>query len=136
MSFRIWLFVAGLLALGSIIAAAYGAHGLDRSALPPNASRLFDTAQLLHMVHAIALFGIATLLATTDERRNGWAEWMLQIAALAFLAGTVLFSGGIYYHVLRTIQPSVPIVPIGGVTFMIGWAAVSLSAFGFGRSAK
>jgi uncharacterized membrane protein YgdD (TMEM256/DUF423 family) len=56
---------------------------------------------------------------------------MLNLAAVAFLAGIALFSGGIYYHVLKGVPPSAPIVPAGGLAFMVGWAALALSAFGY-----
>jgi uncharacterized membrane protein YgdD (TMEM256/DUF423 family) len=131
MSFRFWLFVAGISALLSIAAAAHGAHALNRVALFPTAAKIYDTAQLFHMAHAIALLAVAVLLGATEDRRTVWGDWMLQIAAFAFLAGMALFSGGIYYHVLKGIEPSIPIVPAGGVSFMIGWAALALSAFGF-----
>ena len=127
--FRVWLFIAGVTALLAIMAGAYGAHALNSSALFPTAAKIYDTAQLFHMVHAVALFGIAILMAGTDGRRAGWASWMLHIAALGFLAGMLLFSGGIYYQVLKGVETGMPIVPVGGVSFMIGWAALALSAF-------
>ncbi len=136
MSFRIWLFIAGITALLAIVAGAYGAHALNSSALFPRAAKIYDTAQLFHMIHAVALFGIAILMAGTDGRRAGWTSWILNIAALAFLAGIALFSGGIYYHVLKGVEPGVPIVPFGGVSFMIGWGALALSAFGFRSKAQ
>ena len=126
--FRIWLFIAGLVALAAVVAAAHGAHELNRYALFPAAAKIYDTAQLFHMMHAIALFGVAILLATTDGRRHGWSSLMLNLAAVAFLAGIALFSGGIYYHVLKGVPPS---APAGGLAFMVGWAALALSAFGF-----
>lgn len=129
--FRIWLFIAGLVALAAVIAAAHGAHELNRYALFPTAAKIYDTAQLFHMVHAVAVFGVAILLGTTDGHRSVWSSVMLNLAALAFLAGIAMFSGGIYYHVLKGAQPSVPIVPAGGISFMVGWGALALSAFGF-----
>lgn len=131
MSFRIWLFIAAISALLAIIAAAHGAHALNRTALFPTAAKIYDTAQLFHMLHATALFGVAILFGATDRRRVFWATLMLQIAAIGFVAGIVLFSGGIYYHVLKGVEPGLPIVPAGGVSFMIGWSALALSAFGF-----
>jgi uncharacterized membrane protein YgdD (TMEM256/DUF423 family) len=133
MAFRTWLFIAGVTALLAIAAAAYGAHALSQTTLFPTAAKIYDTAQLFHMLHAAAIFGIATLFAATEGRRAFWASLMLQIAAFSFLAGIGLFSGGIYYHVLKGVEPSVPIVPAGGASFMVGWGALALSAFGFRR---
>jgi uncharacterized membrane protein YgdD (TMEM256/DUF423 family) len=136
MSFRIWLFIAGLSALGSVIAAAYGAHALGTLTAMTGANRAYEIAQTFHMVHSVALFGVASVLAGTDGRRYVWGGLMLQIAALAFLAGMIMFSGGIYYQVLKGIQAGVPIIPAGGVSFMVGWGALALSAFGFRRLAR
>ena len=72
--FRVWLFIAGVTALLAIMAGAYGAHALNSSALFPTAAKIYDTAQLFHMVHGVALFGIAILMASTDGRRAGWAR--------------------------------------------------------------
>lgn len=131
MSFRIWLFLAGVFALLSVLAAAHGAHRLGGLATFSGATKAYEIAQLFHMVHALALFGVAVLIAATEGRRRAWAGWMLQIAGIAFILGMVLFSGGIYHQVLREIQGGAPIVPAGGLAYMAGWLALALSAFGF-----
>ncbi|MGF1619014.1 MAG: DUF423 domain-containing protein [Rhodomicrobiaceae bacterium] len=131
MAFRIWLFVSGLLALSALMAAAYGAHQLKWYA--PGTMKLYETAQLYHMVHAMALFGLAVLFAATDGRRRLWAGLLLNVAALGFVAGIAMFSGGLYYEVFAGVKPQIQIVPMGGLAFMTGWAAVSLATFGFRR---
>ncbi len=131
MSFRIWLFISGILALTAVAASAYGAHALNRIADVTAAANIYDTAQLFHMLHAITLFGLSGLLAATEGRRSLWTGAMLQISGVAFLAGIGLFSGGIYYTVLKGVELGVPIIPAGGVLFMVGWTALALSAFGF-----
>jgi len=129
MWFRLWLFVSGLLAVSALMAAAYGAHQLKWYA--PGTTKLYETAQLYHMIHSVALFGLGILMAATDGRRRLWSGITLNLAALAFLAGIGLFSGGLYYEVFTGVKPTVQIVPAGGVAFMVGWASVSLSIFGF-----
>ena len=131
MSFRIWLFLAGISALLAVIAGAYSAHSLGGLNVTSGATKAFEVAQTFHMMHSIALFGLAALLAATDSRRTAWANWMLQIVGFAFLAGIMLFSGGIYYQVLGAVKSGVPLIPAGGISFMIGWTALALSAFGF-----
>lgn len=131
MSFRIWLFVAGLSCITAVIAAAYGAHSLNGIVSFSSSVKIYETGQLYHMLHSLAILAVALLMLATEGRRNGWASAMLQIAAVAFLAGIVLFSGGIYYNVLQEAQAATQIVPAGGGLFLLGWAAVTLSAFGF-----
>jgi uncharacterized membrane protein YgdD (TMEM256/DUF423 family) len=131
MSYRIWLFLAGVAGAAAVIAAAYGAHGLNNIATVSPVVKIYDTATLFHALHAITLALIAVLLAATDGRRGPIATALLNIAAAAFLIGIILFSGGIYYHVARGIQSVTPIVPAGGIAFLVGWGALALSAFGF-----
>jgi uncharacterized membrane protein YgdD (TMEM256/DUF423 family) len=94
---------------------------------------LLRTGLLYHLFHSMALFGVAILLAATEGRSGLWGRWMPQMAAVAFLAGIFMFSGGIYYHVLNGVKLSTPTVPAGGVSFITGWILLSLSSFGFRR---
>ena len=135
MAFRIWLFVSGLLALTALVAAAYGAHQLKWYA--PGTMKLYETAQLYHMVHAMSLFGLAVLFGATDGRRRLWAGFLLNVAAFGFIVGIGLFSGGLYYEVFTGAKPTIQIVPMGGMAFMTGWVAISLATFGFrGRQSQ
>lgn len=131
MAYRIWLFVAGIMAVTALVAAAYGAHQLNRYALIPTVAKIYDIGQLYHMAHALALFGIAILLAATEGRRTLWSSVMINLAGVAFLIGIGLFSGGIYYQVVNEVKLGENLVPTGGVAFMSGWAALAFSAFGF-----
>ena len=129
--FRLWLFIAGIVGLAAVAAGAWGAHALNGLADYPRLASIFETALRFHLVHSVALFGTAILFAATDGRRNVWGAVMLNLAALGFLLGIVLFSGGIYYQVLNIQETGLKVVPAGGIAFMIGWIAVALSAFGF-----
>jgi uncharacterized membrane protein YgdD (TMEM256/DUF423 family) len=131
MAYRIWLFLAGIAGGSAVLAAAYGAHGLSEAAAVSPMAKMFNTATLFHALHAIVMALTAVLLAATDGRRGALATVLLNVAGAAFLIGIVLFSGGIYYHVARDIPPGVPIVPAGGIAFVVGWGALALSAFGF-----
>jgi uncharacterized membrane protein YgdD (TMEM256/DUF423 family) len=134
MSYRIWLFLAGLAGASAVAASAYGAHALNGAVTFSASVKIYETGALFHALHALALTLTAILLAATEGRRGVYACWMLNIAALAFVVGIGLFSGGVYYQILRGVQLPPPIVPTGGVAFMIGWAALGLSAFGFRKA--
>jgi uncharacterized membrane protein YgdD (TMEM256/DUF423 family) len=135
MAFRIWLFLAGAAALLAVIMAAHGAHTLGGLTTFSAATKAYEIAQTFHMTHALALFGVALAFAATEGRRTAWAGWMLHIAGAAFVLGIVMFSGGIYHQALKGLQGGAPIIPVGGVSFMTGWAALAVSAFGFRRAA-
>ncbi len=130
MSYRIWLFLAGIAGGTAVLAAAYGAHGLNGVVTVSPMVKIYDTATLFHALHAIALTLTAVLLAATDGRRGMFATALLNIAAAAFLIGILLFSGGIYFHIARGLQSVTPVVPAGGIAFVVGWGALALSAFG------
>jgi uncharacterized membrane protein YgdD (TMEM256/DUF423 family) len=132
MSFRFWLFIAGISSAIAVAAEAYGTHALYN--LPPLETVILQTGLRYHLFHSMALFGVAALLAATEGRSGLWGRWMPQMAAVAFLGGIFMFSGGMYYHILNGAKPSVPIIPAGGVSFITGWVLLSLSSFGFGRS--
>ena len=131
MSYRIWLFLAGIAGGTAVIAAAYGAHGLNGVVTVSPMVKIYDTATLYHALHAIALALTAVLLAATDGRRGMVATVLLNFAAAGFVIGILLFSGGIYIHIARGLQSVTPVVPAGGIAFIVGWSALALSAFGF-----
>lgn len=132
MSYRIWLFLAGLAGASALGAAGYGAHGLNGIVTVSPTIKIYDTATLFHALHAIMLALVAVLMAATEGRRGAFASVLLNIAAAAFLIGIVLFSGGIYYQIVRGMQ-SVPVAPAGATALFIGWGALALSGFGFRR---
>ena len=133
MSFRVWLCAAALFGFTSVLAAAYGAHGLTGITTSETALKIYATAQQFHVLHSVALLGIAVLVAATEGWRGALADWALQISAGAFVIGMLLFSGGIYLGVATGAQTGVVVVPVGGALFLLGWLALAVFAFGFGR---
>jgi|EndMetStandDraft_4_1072995.scaffolds.fasta_scaffold472695_1 uncharacterized membrane protein YgdD (TMEM256/DUF423 family) len=130
--YRIWLFLAGLSGCAALIAASYAAHGLTGIAAP--AMKNYETASLQHVLHSIAMAIAAGLLIASDGRRSGFGTLVLNLSAFAFLAGIILFSGSLYYEVLRGAQNFRQFVPVGGSLLMAGWVALALSALGIGRA--
>ncbi|MDZ4791395.1 MAG: DUF423 domain-containing protein [Hyphomicrobiales bacterium] len=133
MSYRFWLFLTGILGLLAIAAGSYGAHVLRSDGFSASVKN-FETGVIYHGLHVMALFGVTAMLAITDGKRAALATWALQIAAFAFVAGIILFSGGLYAQTTGVIAVSPRIVPYGGLLLMIGWAALASSAFGLRRS--
>jgi uncharacterized membrane protein YgdD (TMEM256/DUF423 family) len=100
--------VAAIVLFLGIALGAFGAHGLaDRLAETGRADN-WETATLYHLLHGLALFGIAL----HGSRPLGFS-W--------FLAGIVLFSGSLYALALTDISKLGAITPLGGVSFLIGW---------------
>ncbi|WP_092016045.1 DUF423 domain-containing protein [Marinobacter daqiaonensis] len=103
------------------MAGAFGAHGLQ-GAVSARGLEVFQTAVTYQMYHGIALVLVSLLAAA------GLANRLLAVAGAFFLAGVLLFSGSLYLLVLTDIRWVGPITPLGGVCFMVGWAALLLAA--------
>jgi len=90
-----WVVVAGVLGTISVIAGAFGAHGLRESVTPER----------------LALYASATGRSVT-------------IPASLFSAGIALFSGSIFGLVLFELRVLGPVTPVGGVLLIAGWASL------------
>lgn len=118
-------YAAGTSGFLAVALGAFGAHGLKGRLEPlaDGAKRLewWSTAAHYQLAHALAL-GLVAYLAT----RTG--SICVQIAAIAFVAGTVLFSGSLYAMTLTGVRALGAVTPLGGLAFLVGWACVVLAA--------
>jgi uncharacterized membrane protein YgdD (TMEM256/DUF423 family) len=104
-----WLMVIG------VAAGAFGAHGL-RDAVAPELLSAWKTGAHYHLVHALAIF-----LLGSWRRAPPLGGWLL-------LVGIVLFSGSLYAMTLTGIRVLGAVTPLGGLSFMAGWAALAVAA--------
>lgn len=120
---NLWIGVGSVSGLVAVATGAFGAHGLaDR--LSPKALAIWQTAAQYQMYHALALLAVGLVPAAAASPVSGWA----------FSVGTVLFSGSLYALALTDIKVLGAITPLGGVGFMVGWAALAWAAFKGGLS--
>lgn len=115
------MFIGALMGLVGVGLGAFGAHGL-RGRLSPEMLAVFETAVRYEMYHALALLATAMLLTRVDGRAMLVAGW-------SFVAGILLFSGSLYALALTGVTTLGAITPIGGLAFLIGWAALATAAF-------
>ena len=116
---RIWLMTASILGALAVVMGAIGAHALKD--LPPVSREAFNTAAAFQMYHALAM-GLAALVM---PRSRAWAVR----AAWCFLAGIILFSGSLYVWALNGQHVLVFMPPLGGLSFIIGWAMLAIAAW-------
>lgn len=116
-------FLAASAASGFLAVAlgAFGAHAL-KSRLSPEMLSVYETAVQYHFYHALALFGVALLMA------NGWQQGLLKASAVLFLLGLVLFSGSLYALALSGVKVLGAITPLGGLCFLAAWACLFIAA--------
>ena len=114
-SARLVALAGAVLSLLAVILGALGSHLIDMRGLQSS----WETALDLHMFTAVALLGLAALLAHRESLALKWG-------AVGIVAGVVVFSGSIYLHVITGFQLTV-LTPVGGLLMMIGWLSVALS---------
>ena len=138
-----WLRIGAILGGLAVATGAFGAHGFERvlirgSIRPPGPDvyqfvrrspdgidpdrmlATYETAVRYHMYHALGLVAVGLLvLARGRSRATCVAGW-------SFLVGIVLFSGSLYALALSGIKWLGAITPIGGVLFLVGWAALAV----------
>lgn len=115
-----------MLALLSVLLGAFGAHAI-KNLVDTSKVAIFETGVRYQFMH-----GVALILFSLYIQLNGQSfvnQKQLNNVATFFLIGTIFFSGSLY---LLSLQPLCsfnysrfigPITPIGGVFFMLGWAA-------------
>lgn len=114
------LLFSGLLGFTAVALAAAGSH-LVAGPEPGLASRSWQAANGMHLFHATALLALSAAMQSGSSRLLRFAGW-------AWLAGVVLFSGSLYVQVLRNMESTWGIAPLGGSLLMAGWIAVAAAA--------
>jgi len=123
-----WLAIGALFGLASVALGAFGAHGLKTSLragdLTPQeqTQRLdnWEVAARYQMYHGLALLAVGLLAAHRPRR-------LWSVAAAAFTAGVLIFSGCLYAYVLSGAKLWALIVPVGGVLLLVGWLSFLLA---------
>lgn len=130
--------LSGILGASGILIGAFGAHALPRLLADLDATALVEREEWLHtgvtyhMHHVVALL----VLGLTAQHAGGWKEGAdYRGPAKAFLLGILLFSGSLYLMTLTGIRKLGAVVPLGGVSFVLGWTLLAWSAYRQGRNA-
>jgi uncharacterized membrane protein YgdD (TMEM256/DUF423 family) len=117
---RVFFALGALSALLAVAAGAFGAHAL-RSRLVPDMLGAFEVGARYHMYHALAL--LVTAWAVTR-----WPGAAAVTAGWLFVAGTIVFSGSLYLLSITGQRWLGAVTPLGGLAFMLGWAALAWAA--------
>lgn len=120
---RFFLGFAGLAGAAAVIAGASADHALTSH---PHRAHLARIAAQYGLIHAAALLAVGLLLATVPPR---WPRTAVRITGWCFVVAEVFFSGGLYVAAAGS-TVLLPLVPVGGTLFILGWLALFASAFG------
>jgi uncharacterized membrane protein YgdD (TMEM256/DUF423 family) len=106
---RVWIILAAIAGLISVVAGALAAHGVAN----PHTQELLRTGSTYAFVHVLATLACAALARTGMKRAA--------VASGFFLAGVLLFSGSLYMLAFGALPIVGVATPVGGVCFMAGW---------------
>lgn len=117
-----WIGVlGGIFAFLGVGLGAFGAHGLAGRVSPADLA-IFETGARYQMFHALALLVLAVGGGTLP------GKWV-RVSGWAFTLGILLFSGSLYALVLSGVRGLGAVTPFGGVSFLVGWAALTWAFF-------
>jgi uncharacterized membrane protein YgdD (TMEM256/DUF423 family) len=102
------------LGLLAVVAGTFGAHGL-KGHVEPDLLAIYHTGAQYHMYHALALLLTGLVYERHPSRPVAAAGW-------CFVVGVVIFSGSLYALAISGQRWLGAITPIGGVSFLVGWA--------------
>lgn len=116
------LLLAAFFGATGVAIGAFGAHGLSAILEANGRADTFQTGTIYHLVHAVALLGIAFVASQYDSQ-------LVIYAGYAMVAGIVLFSGSLYILSIFDIRIMGAIAPLGGTAFIIGWILLGVVAW-------
>ena len=116
---RKWIAIAAITGLVAVGLGAFGAHGL-KDRIEPDQLAAFEVGVRYQMYHALALLGVAWVMARHPSRAAS-------AAGASMLLGVLLFSGSLYGLSLTPWRWLGPITPIGGLLLMVGWALLAVA---------
>ncbi len=115
---RLWISAAAVNGFLALALGAHAAHSL-RGRVEAELVGWVELGADYGLAHALALLGVGLLAGRTARPRL-----TLRLAGWGFLAGTLLFSGGLYVMGVTGSRALGPIVPVGGLLLMAGWLAL------------
>ena len=119
---RVWIALGAIGGGLAVALGAFAAHGL-RGRLGEHMLGVFEKGVDYLALHALAVLAAGLLLAVRPGARL--AHW----AAVAFVAGVVLFSGSLFALALTGVRWLGMVTPFGGTAFLIGWALLAAGAW-------
>ena len=117
---RLFLGFAAISGFLSVCLGAFAAHGLKHQ-ITAESLAIWQTGVQYQMYHALTLLAIGLLYQTQASKA-------LKLSGLAFILGSFLFSGSLYALALGAPKALGIITPLGGLSFLVGWAALVVHA--------
>jgi uncharacterized membrane protein YgdD (TMEM256/DUF423 family) len=123
MTTRFIITLAAIFGFLGVGLGAFGTHTLGTRLEANGRAGTYDTAVQYHLVHALALLGLA---AVAERLPNRWVS----LGAAAFALGIVLFSGSLYVLAVFDLGVMGAVAPLGGGCLLLGWFCLGWAARG------
>ena len=110
---------AAALLILAVAVGAFGAHALETK-IPDDLLAVYRTGVEYHFYHALGLLltGVIALLRPSS---------MIRWSAILLVTGIVLFSGSLYIMAMTGMRWLGAVTPVGGLSFIGGWALLLLA---------
>lgn len=103
---------------------AFAAHGLEKM-LEPKALAWIETGLKYQMFHTVALLALGLFqIANSVQNPPACRAKAFNIIGGSWALGILLFSGSLYALALGATKSIAWLTPIGGTSFLVGWAAL------------
>ncbi len=112
---NIWLAVASVSGALAVLLGAMGAHSLQ-ARLSADQLSSWGLAVQYHLIHSLVLLALGLYASVTGRAVN--------LPALLFTAGILLFAGSIYLLALGGPRWIGPVTPLGGLCLIVGWLSI------------
>jgi uncharacterized membrane protein YgdD (TMEM256/DUF423 family) len=119
--------VGVVLAMAGVALGAFGAHGLRPRLTAPDLAT-FETGVRYQVYHALGLLAVAWIA-------DRWPGGLVTVAARLILLGTLVFSVSLYFLVITGPRWLGAVTPLGGVSLIVGWAALAVHLWRSGERA-
>jgi uncharacterized membrane protein YgdD (TMEM256/DUF423 family) len=130
MQSRHWIALGAVWTAIGVALGAFGAHALKAELEAHGHVATWETASRYHLFHGLALCVLG--LVARESRGT-----ICGIAGALFAAGSLLFSGSLYWLALDGPRWLGPVTPLGGLALIIAWllfAAAALRALRTGAT--
>ncbi|MDN3686769.1 DUF423 domain-containing protein [Cyclobacterium jeungdonense] len=121
MNAKIMLQLAAIFGALAVIFGAFGAHALEALLVKTGRLDTYETAVNYHFYYSLALLMVGILYQQNPTMTG------LKLSAWFFLGGIIVFSGSLYLLCLSQVTWLGAITPLGGISFILGWAWIFVS---------
>lgn len=120
---KTFLLLSSVFGFLSVALGAFGAHAL-KERFNEYQMGIYQTGVQYQFFHTLAIAVVGLLLMKSPDVA------LLKYSGISFVLGIFVFSGSLYLLAFTQIKILGAITPIGGVSFLVGWA---LLGFGVTR---